>query len=81
MGFPEGPVVKNPPANARVMGLIPESGRSPGDGNGNPLTLVFLLGKSHGQRSLAGYRPWGPKESDTVEHTHTHAKIQNQNDH
>ena len=31
------------------MGLIPESGRSPGGLNG---TLVFLLGKSHGQRSL-----------------------------
>ena len=28
---------------------------------------VFLLGKSHGQRSLAGYRPWGHKESDTTE--------------
>ena len=28
-------------------------------------TPVFLSGKSHGQRSLAGYRPWGQKESDT----------------
>ena len=27
-------------------------------------TLVFLLGEFHGQRSLAGYRPWGRKESD-----------------
>ena len=27
-------------------------------------TPVFLPGKSHGQRSLAGYRPWGQKESD-----------------
>jgi len=25
------------------------------------LTLVFLLGKSHGKRSLAGYSPWGHK--------------------
>ena len=25
-------------------------------------TPVFLLGKSHGQRSLVGYRPWGCKE-------------------
>ena len=31
-------------------------------------TLVFLLGKSHGQRSLEGYRSWGHKESDTTEH-------------
>ena len=30
---------------------------------------VFLPGKSHGQRSLAGYSPWGHKESDTAEHT------------
>ena len=28
-------------------------------------TPVFLPGKSHGQRSLAGYSPWGRKESDT----------------
>ena len=30
-------MVKNLPANAGDMGLIPESGRSPGEGNGNPL--------------------------------------------
>ena len=29
--------------------------------------LVFLLGKSHGQRNLAGYIPWGHKESDMTE--------------
>ena len=27
-------------------------------------TPVFLPGKSHGQRSLVGYSPWGRKESD-----------------
>ena len=31
----------------------------------------ILAGKSHGQRSLAGYSPWGRQESDTTEHTHT----------
>ena len=30
-------------------------------------TSVFLPGESHGQRSLAGYGPWGCKESDTLE--------------
>ena len=42
-------------------------------------TPVFLPGKFHGQRSLAGSSPWGHKESDTTEpqmrartHTHTH---------
>ena len=29
-------------------------------------TPAFLPGESHGQRSLAGYSPWGPKESDTT---------------
>jgi len=32
-------------------------------------TPVFLPGKSHGQRSLAGYSPWGRKELDMTEHT------------
>ena len=30
-------------------------------------TPVFLPGKSHGQRSLAEYSPWGHEESDTTE--------------
>ena len=50
-------VVKNPPANAgdvREVGWIHGLGRSSGEGNGNPLP-----GKSHGQRSLADYSPWG----------------------
>ena len=36
-GFPGGSVVKNLPTNAGDVGLIPESGRSPGEENGNPL--------------------------------------------
>ena len=42
MGFPGGSVVKNPPTNAGDMGLIPESGRSPGEGNGKPLQYSCL---------------------------------------
>ena len=34
-------------------------------------TLVFLPGKSRGQRSLAGYSPWGLKESDLTEQLST----------
>ena len=41
-------------------GSIPGSGGSPGEGNGN-LLQDFLLGKSHGQKRLAGYSPWGRK--------------------
>ena len=33
-------------------------------------TPVFLPGESHGQRSLAGYSPWGCKELDTTERLH-----------
>ena len=39
-------------------------------------TLVFLPGKFHGQRSLAGYSPWGCKESDTSEYARTRTKLQ-----
>ena len=62
-GFPAGSVVKNPPAiqcNAGDAGLIPGSGRSPGEGYGNPLQYS-CLGNSHGQRGLEGYSPWGRK--------------------
>ena len=31
------------------------------------LTPVFLPGKLHGQRSLAGYKPWGCEQSETME--------------
>ena len=49
-------MVKNQPANAediRNSGLIPESGRSPGGGHGNPLQYSCLE-NPHGQRRLAG---------------------------
>ena len=41
-GFPGGLAVKNPPANAGDVGLILESGRSPGEGHDNPLQYSFL---------------------------------------
>ena len=45
LGFPGGSVVKKLPTNAgdaRDTGLIPGSGRSPGEGNGNPLKYSCL---------------------------------------
>ena len=42
MGFTGGSVVKNPPANAGDVGSIPRSGRSPGEGNGDPLRCSCL---------------------------------------
>ena len=43
-------------------------------------TPVFLPRKSHGQRSLVGYSPWGHKELDMTNlltHTHTHTHTHN----
>ena len=42
MDFPGGSVVKNLPANAGNAGLIPESRRSPAEGNDNPLWYSCL---------------------------------------
>ena len=64
--------VRNQPASAedaRDTGSIPRSGRSPGEGNGTPLQCSCL---ENGQRGLAGYSPWGHRESDMTEHKHTH---------
>ena len=74
--FQGGSVVKNTPADtgdAGDTGSIPESGRSSGVGNGN-LLQYSCLERFHGQRSLAGYSPWGRKELDMTEQlsTHTH---------
>ena len=71
-------MLKNLPANAgdiRVMGSIPESGRFPWRKKWLP-TLVFLLEKFHGQRSLVGYSPWDCKELNVIEHMHTHTHTQ-----
>ena len=78
MGFPGGSAGKEPACQCRRYkrcGLDPGSGRSPGEGNGNPLQPV----KFHGQRSLVDLRGlWGCKKSDMTEcaytHTHTHTK-------
>ena len=55
-------MVKNPPANAgdRRHGLDPWVGKIPWRRKWLP-TLVFLPGKSSGQRSLVGYSPCGHK--------------------
>ena len=42
LGFLDGSMVKNPPADAADTGLIPGSGRSPGEGYGNPLQYSCL---------------------------------------
>jgi len=63
-------VVKNPPANSgdiRDVDSIPGLGRSPGEGNGNPVQYSCL--ENPMDRSLVGCGPQGHKESDTTEET------------
>ena len=64
-------MIKNLLANAGDAGdagLIPGLGRSPREGNGNPLQYSCLnTGILHGQRNLEVYSPWGHIESDTTE--------------
>ena len=58
LGFPGGSVVKNLPAHAGDVGSIPGLGKALGRREWQP-TPLFLPGNSHGQRSLAGFSPWG----------------------
>ena len=60
MNFPGGSDSKASVYNAGDPGSIPGSGRSPGEGNGNPLQYYCL----------EGYNPWGHKESDMTEQLH-----------
>ena len=64
-------MAKNPPANAgdlRDMGSIPESGRSPGEGDDNPLQYSYLENfTDRGARQTIVHRV--TKESDMTEET------------
>ena len=69
-------MVKNPPANAgdaRDVGSIPRSGRGQEEALEEEMAThsSILAWESHGQRSMAGYSPWGPKELDTTERLST----------
>ena len=65
MGFPGGSVIKNLPANAIDVGLIPGSGRSPGEGNGNTLQYS-CLGNPMDREAWRVTVPGVAKESDTT---------------
>ena len=62
MDFPGGSDSKASVYNAGDPGLSPGLGRSPGEGNGNPLQYYCL---ENAMDSLVGYSLWGRKESDT----------------
>ena len=68
-------VLQRSPGESTVQ---PELRRSKDSGWGEQLGFILsasfhpVPGKSHGQRSLVGYSPWGHKESDTTERLHFH---------
>ena len=66
MGFLGGSDGKELAYHVGDLGSIPGLERSPGGGHGSQLQYSFL-DSPHGQRSLAGYSPWGREESDTTE--------------
>ena len=67
LGFPGGSGGKASACNAGDPGSIPGLGRSPGEGNGNPLQHSCLDGVS-----LISYSSWGRKGSDVTERLHFH---------
>ena len=75
-GLPGGSDGKESGCNEGDLGLIPGLGRSPEGGQGHRLQHSCLE-NPHGQRSLAGYSPWGRKELDTTEQLSTaqHIKL------
>ena len=68
-GLPKWPSGKESVCQCRRCGFDPWVGKIPWRRKWQPLP-VFLPEKSHGQRSLTGYSPWGFKELDTTEQKH-----------
>ena len=66
MCFPGGSDGKESVCNVGDLGSVSGLGRFPGGVHGNPLQYSCLE-NPHGQRSLAGYSPWGHKELDIIE--------------
>ena len=65
---PDGSTVKNPPAVQEMEEMwIRSLGWEDPQEEEMATTTVFLPGEFHEQRRLAGYSPWGHKESDTTE--------------
>ena len=63
-------MVKNPPANSGDVGVVGSISSQKDPLEKKMATFLFLLEKSHGQRSLAGYSTWGSRESDMTEPIH-----------
>ena len=71
-GFPGGSEVKNPPANAGDTGLIPGSGRFPGEGTGYPLQLSCLKNPMDGGAWWATAHGIAESQTRLCSWAHTH---------
>ena len=58
--------------SAGDVGSVPGVGRSPGEGNGNPLQYSCLENPMDGGAGQVTYSPWGHKESDATEQQSAH---------
>ena len=76
LGFPGGSDGNESACNVGEPGLIPELGRSPGEGNGYPLKYSWVLKvrywsiltwRTPWTEEFGGLNPWGLKELDTTE--------------
>ena len=85
MGFSGGSDGKESACNMEDLGSVPGLGRPPGEGDGKSLQYSCLETiMDRGAWGLAGYSPWGCKDSDTTEqltqtqtHTHTYTEAMN----
>ena len=66
-GLPGGSDSKESACSAGDLGSFPGLGRSPGEGNGNPLQYSFQENPMDEGASRATYSPWGRKKSNTTE--------------
>ena len=72
--FPGGSDSKTSDYNAGDPGSSPGLGRSPGEGNGNPLQY-YCLENPMDREAWVGYSLWCHKESDTTKQLHTYTQL------
>ena len=65
VGFPRSSMIKNPP-EMQEMWVTSLGQEDPLKKEKGTHSSIFLARKSHGQRSLVGYSPWGCKVSDSL---------------
>ena len=75
LGFPGGPAGKESTCNEGDMGSIPGVGRSPGEGNGNPLQYSYLEDPMDGGAWWAAVHGVAKSRTQLSTHAHTHRRV------